>query len=366
MHKGRSYGMNKRMKTSSALLLAAMLTLISGCIYTGGNKPRFEEQKSTERIPRIMPSECTSQEFSAEELFEDSKKSIAVVYNNSSVGSAFVIQQEGNSTFLITNAHVVEGNDVVSVKWVDGSQDGAAVVKMGNSRSPINDLALLEVSGVSRKPLNVKQGLAKTGADVIALGAPLGLEFTITKGIISAVREEGRIIQIDAPINPGNSGGPILDKTGCVVGVSTFIREDSEGLGFGISSEQLQSFLASKPKTSNKRGDIAPKISSTRTNYPQTCWTSAHPDAPKGKLISLGCKVSNPKAGLVTVEWSDGYSTKFRNYSDRRDEIEDVASGIIKYGTIDDELIEKDGKQYLVVSADDGAESWIPNDTFQN
>ena len=364
--KSQSHDMNKRVRSSSAVLLAGMLAVISGCIYTGGNKPQYEIRASTERPPRVTPSECTTQEFSAEELFDNTKKSIAVVSTASSLGSAFVIQQEGNSTFLITNAHVVEGDDVVSLKWVDGSQDRAAVIKMGDSRTAINDLALLEVSGINRKPLNIKQGTARTGADIIALGAPRGLEFTITKGIVSAVREEGRLIQIDAPINPGNSGGPILDQTGCVVGVSTFIYIDSDGLGFAISSDQLQRFLASKPQSTNQTGEVAPKISSSRSRYPQTCWTSAHPDAPEGKLISLGCKVSNPEPGLITVEWSDGYSTKFRNYSDRRDEIEDVASGVIKYGIINNELIEKDGKQYLVVNADDGAESWIPSDTFQN
>ena len=355
--------MNKTV--APAVLLVAILTAVSGCIYTGGNKPRNTRQISTESIPRVLPSECTTQKSSTEELFEESKDSVANVYAKSSFGSAFVIQQKGNSTFLITNAHVVEDNDVVSLEWVNGSQDQAAVVKIGNSQSPINDLAVLEVSGINRKALKIKKGVARTGADIFALGAPLGLEFTITKGIVSAVRDEGRIIQIDAPINPGNSGGPILDKTGCVVGVSTFIREDSEGLGFGISSDRIQSFLSSEPKKVGETRHLTPRLSSSNSKYPQTCWTSAHPDAPNGKLISLGCKVSNPKPGQYLVDWSDGYSTEFRNFKNKKDEIEDKRSGVIRYGVISEELIEHEGKYYLVVNADDGAESWIASETLR-
>ena len=368
--------MNKKISPRSALLLLAMLTTVTGCIYTGGNmprsvqnvppKPRSDQKIPTKPLPDVAATECTTQEYSAEELFENSKDSIAVVYTGSGSGSAFIIHQSNNSIYLATNAHVVEGNNIVSVKWIDGTQNKARVIKIGNSQNPINDLAILQVKGKTGKPLNINNINVRTGADVIALGAPQGLEFTITKGIVSAVRANGSIIQVDAPINPGNSGGPILDKTGCVVGVSTFIREDSEGLNFGISSTQLQEFIASETESKRRNGDTAPKISPSKSQYPQTCWTSAHPEAPKGKLISLGCKVSNPKPGLVIVEWSDGYSTKFRNYSDRPDEIEDTASGTIKYGTIDDELLEKDGKQYVIVNADDGAESWIPIDKFQN
>ena len=116
----------------------------------------------------------------------------------------------------------------------------------------------------------------------------------------------------------------------------------------------------------NKAGDVAPKISSSSSKYPQKCWTSAHPDAPKGKLVSLGCKVSNPRPGQYLVEWSDGYSTEFRNYKNAKDEIEDKRSGVIRYGVIGDELIEQDGKYYLIVNADDGAESWIASETLRD
>ena len=365
--------MNHRASPFLACLFLLIMSGLSGCIYTGANKESSlntavtkSPSSTIQSIPRVTPSECTIQNYSAEELFENSKSGIAVVYTESGVGSAFVMQHSNDSTFLITNAHVTDGNNAVSLKWFDDTRSQAAVVKVGNSQSLNKDLALLEVSGKKGKVLNIKQSNVKTGADIFALGAPLGLEFTITRGIVSALRDGGRVIQIDAPINPGNSGGPILDKSGCVVGVSTFIREDSEGLGFGISSDQLLGFLASEAKTATQTGNLSPKVSSSSSKYPQTCWTSAHPDAPKDKLISLACKVTNPKPGLVLVDWSDGYATRFHNYVDARDEIEDIESGTVRYGTIGDELIEKDGTQYLIINADDGAESWIASDTLQN
>ena len=352
-----------------SLLFLLVIAGLAGCTNSITTKPQSLKEPATESpyqiVKRELPSECTIQEYSTEELFANSKNGIAVVLTDSGVGSAFVVKHEGNSTLLITNAHVVHRNSVVTLKWANGSQDQAAVVKVGDVQSLDNDLALLEVSGNTGKVLKIKQNKVNTGADIIALGAPHGLEFTITRGIVSANREGGRVIQIDAPINPGNSGGAILDKTGCVVGVSTYIRKDSEGLAFGISSSQLQHFLVSEVKPVHQALKTASRVPPASSNYPQTCWTSAHPDAPEGKLTSLPCKVSNPKRGVVIVNWSDGYNTKFHNYSDARDEIEDIESGTIRYGAIGDQLFEHEGRYYLIVNADDGAESWIASDTFQ-
>jgi S1-C subfamily serine protease len=84
---------------------------------------------------------------------------------------------------------------------------------------------------------------AKLGQDVYAIGNPLGLSNTVTKGIISAHRstKEGvRYIQLDATINPGNSGGPLLTKSGLVIGVNTFKVGGYEGLNFAISSTEIK------------------------------------------------------------------------------------------------------------------------------
>ena len=364
---------NKFIKPLSILVLLGM-TGLAGCSGVSTNTTQSANESDVaiplEKVPKEHPPECTIQEYSAEELFTNSKDGIAVVLTDSGVGSAFVVKHEGNSTLLATNAHVVDGTNLVTLKWANGSQDQAAVVKIGDAQSRDNDLALLQVNGNKGTALKIKQSKINTGADIVALGAPHGLDFTITRGIVSAHREGGRVIQIDAPINPGNSGGAILDKTGCVVGVSTYVRKDSEGLGFGIASNQLQAFLVSETnptqEPNEKAQDIVYHSPSSSPSYPQTCWTSAHPDAPKGKLISLPCKVSNPKSGLIVVNWSDGYNTRFHNHRASRDEIEDIESGTIKYGEIGDKLIESRGKYYLIVNADDGAESWIASDTLRD
>lgn len=364
---------NKFFKPLSILVLLGM-TGLAGCSGVSTNTTQSGNEANVamplQKVKKEHPPECTIQEYSAEELFANSKNGIAVVLTDSGVGSAFVVKHEGNSTLLATNAHVVDGTNLVTLKWANGSQDQAAVVKIGDAQSRDNDLALLQVNGNKGTALKIKQSKINTGADIVALGAPHGLDFTITRGIVSAHREGGRVIQIDAPINPGNSGGAILDKTGCVVGVSTYIRKDSEGLGFGIASNQLQAFLISETnptqEANEKAQDIVYHSPSYAPSYPQTCWTSAHPDAPKGKLISLPCRVLNPKAGVVIVHWSDGYQTKFLNYDDARDEIRDVRSGTIKYGQIGDQFIKNNGKEYLIVNADNGAESWIASDTLQN
>ena len=221
--------------------------MLSGCIYTGANKQQVSNLAYgtyPQQFSGSTEGECVNRKYNAQELFQNSKNSIAVVYTDSGVGSAFVVGQQNNATFLITNAHVVQDNNTVSLKWADGSITQAFTVKVGDSKSSSEDLALLKVSGNKGSVLDIMKASVKTGADIYALGAPLGLEFTITSGIVSALRDGGRVIQIDAPINPGNSGGPIINTSGCVVGVSTFIRSDSEGLGFGISSYQLLAFLA--------------------------------------------------------------------------------------------------------------------------
>ena len=275
-----------------------LVTLLSGCstaqleLINRSTKQGLNLDSTT--IARNEPPTCTIQEYSPEELFDNSKNGVAVVKSDSTVGSAFVVRHEDNSTLLITNAHVVNGRDSVTLKWANGSQDHAAVVKIGDVDSLNDDLALLQVSGTIGKVLKIKPEKVNTGADIVAIGAPRGLEFTITRGIVSAQRDDGRIIQIDAPINPGNSGGAVLDRTGCVVGVATFIRKDSEGLGFAISAGKLQEFLfndeiasSSRPVLANRR---SPAVSNRSTDRRGSCWFQ---QKRKGELVPSDCSVSS-------------------------------------------------------------------------
>ena len=94
---------------------------------------------------------------------------------------------------------------------------------------------------------------ARAGQEVIALGTPLGLQNTVTRGIVSAVREVGglTLVQTDAAINPGNSGGPLLDRSGEVIGITTMgmRSSDAQGLSFAVAIEHAQALLAGKRST---------------------------------------------------------------------------------------------------------------------
>jgi serine protease Do len=158
-------------------------------------------------------------------------------------GSGFIIDKQGD---IITNAHVVEGSTSVTVTLKDGRKFEGKVL----GTDPLTDIAVVKVKG-DNLPV-VKLGSSanlQPGEWAIAIGNPLGLDNTVTAGIISALgRRSGEIgvdkrvsfIQTDAAINPGNSGGPLLNERGEVIGVNTAIIEGAQGLGFSIPIETAQ------------------------------------------------------------------------------------------------------------------------------
>ena len=156
-------------------------------------------------------------------------------------GSGFILTKEGQ---ILTNAHVVADTDTVEVTMKDGRSFEGRVLGIDN----ITDLAVVKIS--ADKLPTVKLGNSQNlipGEWAIAIGNPLGLDNTVTIGIISATdRTSAQVgvsskrvsfIQTDAAINPGNSGGPLLNSQGQVIGVNTAIRADAQGLGFAIPIE---------------------------------------------------------------------------------------------------------------------------------
>ena len=150
-------------------------------------------------------------------------------------GSGVLIRSDG---VIITNAHVVGNASRVEVSLADGRTLTGTV--LGRDRSV--DVAVVRVSatGLPAAPLGDSDRL-RVGQLAIAIGNPLGLERTVTTGIISAVNRDprgvpiaGGLVQTDAAINPGNSGGPLVDSSGRVVGINTAILAGATGLGFAI------------------------------------------------------------------------------------------------------------------------------------
>ena len=155
-------------------------------------------------------------------------------------GSGVVIDDQG---LVLTNAHVVERVDAVSVTLADGDQHDGSVV----GTDPVTDLALVRLDGDTRPeaaPLGDSDAL-EVGDWAIALGTPYGLERTVTLGIVSSLHRNISslgfsdkrldLIQTDAAINPGNSGGPLVNGRGEVIGINTLVRSGpGAGLGFAI------------------------------------------------------------------------------------------------------------------------------------
>ncbi len=163
-------------------------------------------------------------------------------------GSGFVFDEKGR---IITNNHVVEGAQEITVTFIDGTIVPATLV----GTDPYVDLAIVEVDVATYllKPVRLGDSTRLlVGERVIALGNPFGLADTMTAGIISALGREMRlssgysivdVIQTDAAINPGNSGGPLLNMEGEVVGMNTAIISETRqfsGIGFAIPSDTIK------------------------------------------------------------------------------------------------------------------------------
>ena len=194
------------------------------------------------------------------ELFEKSEEGVVKIRADSidsftdtgGVGSGFVYDILGH---IITNAHVVEGSDKITVTFLDGSQYNSEIIGVDR----FTDIAVIKVNEKPRllHPLTVgDSSFLKVGEGVAAIGNPFGLAGSMTSGIVSQIgrllpsQDTGfsipDVIQTDAAINPGNSGGPLLNMTGEVVGINTAIQSSSgvySGIGFAVPSNTISKIV---------------------------------------------------------------------------------------------------------------------------
>jgi hypothetical protein len=155
----------------------------------------------------------------------------ATLSGNGVTGSAFFIEPGGH---LITNHHVINRMTEISVQTSDGKSQPGRVIQS----DPRLDLALVKADGGPYPTLKIGDAtILEQGEAVWTIGAPHGLSFTVTRGIVSYVGRNvnGRaFIQADVAINPGNSGGPMINERGEVVGINNFIVSNAVGLNFAI------------------------------------------------------------------------------------------------------------------------------------
>ncbi len=252
-------------------LVVAVLGLVAigtGLVDTG------DSTTTTTTIPATTPQTALASDQSGKALTVNqiyTKDSPGVVYieaqqrtqpspfdpfgpsqGGTATGSGFVFDDAGH---ILTNAHVVDGSDEVTVRV--GGEDGQTFDAKVLGTDPSTDVAVLEVGSGSDQlqPLELGSSAGvKVGDPVVAIGNPFGLDRSATAGIISAVHRQinapngftiSDAIQTDAPINPGNSGGPLIDSEGQVIGINSQIESGGQsngnvGIGFAVPIDTAQ------------------------------------------------------------------------------------------------------------------------------
>ncbi|MFC3897152.1 S1C family serine protease [Lentzea rhizosphaerae] len=187
------------------------------------------------------------------------------------VGSGVVLR----SDVVVTNEHVVKTNRQVRIRYADGQESGGEVL----ATDPLSDLAVIRTERKNLPAAEFRDELPRPGDAVLAIGSPLGLEFTVTAGIVSGLHRtlpggpQVELIQTDAPISPGNSGGALLDSAGRVIGINeAYIppTQGAESLGFAIPSgvtlnvaeKLLSAGKVEHPYLGASLGDLTPEIRS--------------------------------------------------------------------------------------------------------
>lgn len=221
-------------------------------------------------------SAATSQDrdLSPSEIAERATPSVVSIKSDDSIGTGFVVKKDG---WIATNLHVIASGSQVAVFTADGKRfDVVEVLAVDSDR----DLALVRIDSSDLPELTVGDSdRVRPGDAVIAIGHPLGLEDTVSDGLISAVRkidETLTLLQISAPIAPGSSGGPLIDHRGRVIGVATAVSQAGQNLNFGVPTRYLRELMASdeKPMTWSEFTKTleAPELPSIKRNVPK------HPD----------------------------------------------------------------------------------------
>jgi serine protease Do len=219
------------MKRFPILIVISFLVILSlACNLTGGKESPTEPAVQPTSQPTEPPSTAVSSleaaksatiQIESQGSFVDPE--VGMVYNAAGRGTGFIIDPSG---IAVTNNHVVTGSALIKV-WVGGESSPRNARILGVSECW--DLAVIDLEGEGYPYLEFHQGEASPGLEVYAAGFPLGdPEYTLTKGIVSKARADGRtswasvesVIEHDARIRPGNSGGPLVDAAGKVVGVN--------------------------------------------------------------------------------------------------------------------------------------------------
>jgi S1-C subfamily serine protease len=196
---------------------------------------------------QLPPAAAPAPAASMEEVVGRGMAAVVQVETPDKRGSGFFIAPDT----ILTNVHVVSGNSYVTIRRSGGAVTTAYV----GATAPDFDIAVLKVADPSPTQAFLALGSATTlraGQEVLAIGSPLGLQNSVTRGIVSGLRQMGQVlvIQTDAALNPGNSGGPLLDRSGAAIGINTFQfrgQTGASGLNFAVAIDHARALVEGKP-----------------------------------------------------------------------------------------------------------------------
>jgi S1-C subfamily serine protease len=250
---------------SAVFASAATFSLLS---TVGGNPPLAFQPVATSTPGEAQPaaSTTTAEAPSLVDIIAAARESVVTITSEGSggnpfsffdmpasgVGSGMIVSTTG---LILTNNHVVENADTLTVTTSDGQELNAEVI----STDPDHDMAVIKAEGGElRAAVLGDSDSLEVGQTVLAIGSPLG-EFTetVTRGIVSALGREitvadqmgmgqnelSNLIQTDAAINPGNSGGPLINEVGEVIGINTAVAGSAEGIGFAIPINEAKQLV---------------------------------------------------------------------------------------------------------------------------
>ena len=217
--------------------------------------PSKAPTKAPDAAPAAAPAPVDSSKPDAiEDMVARVTPAVVHIETTGPRGSGFFIAYDT----LITNAHVVNQDKYVTIKSADGRTSTARVERV----APNFDLALLKVAqpSVSQPFIAIATARAlRSGQQVVAIGAPLGLPNTVTRGVVSGLRTAGgaTLVQNDAATNPGNSGGPLIDAQGRAIGVNTMSYTDKPGISFAVAIDHVSELVAGRL---DERGTAKPGL----------------------------------------------------------------------------------------------------------
>lgn len=243
--------MNKPLKCSNKgsfvkNKLIFFIIIIICCLFSDGLSLDNQIKQNTLVTEDSILLPSINNEMNVSDITENARRSIVMIVVYDITGK---VKGQGSGFFIaprqiLTNSHVVEGAYSIAIFADSNYYDYIAILKQDKDI----DVALLEVEYRGESFLNLEiDQILRPGQRIIAIGYPLGLEQTISDGLISAVRatsDQYQIIQITAPISPGSSGGPLLNLYGNVIGITTATMEEGQNLNFAIGFKSINNFLS--------------------------------------------------------------------------------------------------------------------------